>query len=343
MSVEGQSLLLVTQAGAAAFYGAASLLIIMVNKAVLTSFGFPSFQFLGLGQIVATLVVLQVAKLFKIIHFDNISMITIKKIFPLPLFYIGNLLFGLGGTQKLSLPMFVVLRRFTLLFTMLGEQYYLGIQSSLQVQISVGMMILGALVAASNDLSFQVIGYCFILFNNFCTSANVLVSKKMVDNKSDGLNKYGILFYNALVSLLPAMILAYTTGDIEKALSYDQWNNPFFIVMFLSSCIMGFVLMYSILLCTAINSPLTTMVTGCIKNIAVTYTGMFFGGDYVYSLTNFVGINVSAIGSLVYSYIKYAEQQEERNKKLKLNGDPRVTEEGKDNRDNQPVLPPSIK
>ena len=51
----------------------------------------------------------------------------------------------------------------------------------------------------------------------------------------------------------------------------------------------------------------------------------------------------SAIGSLVYSYIKYAEQQEERNKKLKLNGDPRVTEEGKDNRDNQPVLPPSIK
>ena len=51
----------------------------------------------------------------------------------------------------------------------------------------------------------------------------------------------------------------------------------------------------------------------------------------------------SAIGSLVYSYIKYAEQQEERNKKLKLNGDLRVTEEGKHNQDNQPILPPAIK
>ena len=37
--VMSQSLQLVKQAGAAAFYGASSLLIIMVNKAVLTSYG----------------------------------------------------------------------------------------------------------------------------------------------------------------------------------------------------------------------------------------------------------------------------------------------------------------
>ena len=37
-SMEGQSLLLMKQAGAAAFYGAASLLIIMINKAVLTNY-----------------------------------------------------------------------------------------------------------------------------------------------------------------------------------------------------------------------------------------------------------------------------------------------------------------
>lgn len=37
--VMSQSLQLAKQAGAAAFYGASSLLIIMVNKAVLTSYG----------------------------------------------------------------------------------------------------------------------------------------------------------------------------------------------------------------------------------------------------------------------------------------------------------------
>jgi len=51
----------------------------------------------------------------------------------------------------------------------------------------------------------------------------------------------------------------------------------------------------------------------------------------------------SAIGSLVYSYIKYAEQQEERNKKLKLNGELKMNEERKDSHDNKPLLPPPVK
>lgn len=72
---------------------------------------------LFLFQIVATLVVLQAGKQLNIITFDDISVENIKKVsslvdnvisiqlylqvFPLPLLYIGNLLFGLGGTQKI--------------------------------------------------------------------------------------------------------------------------------------------------------------------------------------------------------------------------------------------------
>ena len=38
--------------------------------------------------------------------------------------------------------------------------------------------------------------------------------------------------------------------------------------------------------------PVEIAVTMTTQNIGVTYAGMVFGGDYVYSLTNFVGINV---------------------------------------------------
>lgn len=301
----------------ALFYGFSSLLITIVNKTVLTTYRFPSFLALSLGQMCASILVLFFGKKLKIVQFPDIGRETARKIFPLPLLYLGNMMFGLGGTQALSLPMFAALRRFSILMTMILELRILGIRPSTKVQISVYAMVGGALLAASNDLSYSLEGYSYVMITNALTAANGVFVKKKLEASEMGKN--GLMYYNSLFMILPALIATYVVGDLDKVIVFEHWGNPLFVIQFLSSCVMGFVLSYSTILCTQHNSALTTTIVGCLKNICVTYLGMFIGGDYIFSWLNCIGINISVAGSLLYAYVTF--RKDPAPKKVPLLGD----------------------
>ncbi|XP_015980613.2 UDP-N-acetylglucosamine/UDP-glucose/GDP-mannose transporter isoform X2 [Rousettus aegyptiacus] len=249
----------VAQLLSALFYGTCSFLIVLVNKALLTTYSFPSPIVLGIGQMAATIMILYVSKLNKIIHFPDFDKKILIKLFPLPLFYVGNHISGLSSTSKLS-----------------------------------------------SDLAFNLEGYIFVFLNDIFTAANGVYTKQKMDPKE--LGKYGVLFYNASFMIIPTLILSISTGDLQQATEFNQWKNVLFIIQFLLSCFLGFLLMYSTVLCSYYNSALTTAVVGAIKNVSIAYIGMLVGGDYIFSVLNFVGLNICMAGGLRYSFLTLSSQ-----------------------------------
>uniref|UniRef100_A0A452FDY2 Solute carrier family 35 member D2 n=1 Tax=Capra hircus TaxID=9925 RepID=A0A452FDY2_CAPHI len=275
----------------ALFYGTCSFLLVLVNKALLTTYRFPSPIVLGVGQMAVTIMILYVSKLNKIIHFPDFD----KKI-PTKV----------CDGKYIYLPMFTVLRKFTIPLTLLLETIILGKQYSLNIIVSVFAIILGAFIAAGSDLAFNLEGYIFVFLNDIFTAANGVYTKQKMDPKE--LGKYGVLYYNACFMIIPTLIISVSTGDLRQATEFNQWKNVLFIIQFLLSCFLGFLLMYSTVLCSYYNSALTTAVVGAIKNVSVAYIGMLIG-YHLWNLFLFLFFSsFSMAGGLRYSFLTLGSQ-----------------------------------
>lgn len=297
-------------------------------------FQFGDFIFVSLSQFFCTVLAILVLHIFKVVEIPGLSFVIFTELAPVSFMFMGNVVSGLGSTRSLSLPMFTALRRFSIMMTMGGEYLVLSKVPSLAVVASVAAMVGGALVAAAYDLAFNTYGYALVFTNNVFTALSGVYLKKASSSVIS--SKTAVLFYNSLFSSL-ALFLYYgvdhmlvmnaadygqpprirggvhanksvqqmppSSSQIFRVVEHPAWGNPHFLYLFALSAIMGSVLNYSIFLCTAFNSALTTAVIGCMKNVITTYVGMVLFSGYSFSILNFIGINISVIGSLYYTYV----------------------------------------
>lgn len=89
---------------------------------------------------------------------------------PLSFVFIGYVVVSLISLGRVNVPMFTALRRLTILFVMIEEYFLLRIKPSVRIVATVGVMFLGAAIAAWKDLSYDAVSYFYLFLTNLFTS-----------------------------------------------------------------------------------------------------------------------------------------------------------------------------
>jgi len=286
-------------------YGVISVSITFFNKAVLSYYEFPYSNMLTLGQMIFSIVFLVSMKRIGVIKYPDFSWDYAKKLLPLAIYFTLMAASGLWALALVNVPVFSALRRLATLIVIVGERFVLGKITPPDETNSVVLMVFGAIIAGWGDLTFDLLGYTLILFNCFVTAGYLIyIAKK---KQETGLNTFGLMFYCNFLSLPGVALIVYFT-ELDGMGGYPYYSNVGFQICFLMSSVQAFLLNYFIFLCSTINSPLTTSITGQLKAILSTILGLFMFSDVSMNLLLGVGLFISSVASIWYSYIKYLQQ-----------------------------------
>ena len=181
---------------------------------------------------------------------------------------------------------------------MMAQYVFLGTELKRPVVLAVSMMIFGSLVAAANDLTFDAVGYLYVMCNNMMTTACQILTKQFLNKEW---TKTTIIFWTAALNVCISSI---DLMHFDPS-SFCAWDQSAFQLAFFFSVILGFVINWSIAWTIEKNDALTLAVAGSSKSalMGLLVCAGLFDMTYKFSMWNFVGLQISAAASFLYAYI----------------------------------------
>jgi hypothetical protein len=289
-------------------YSVLSVAITLFNKAVFSA-GFPSAMTLTLLQGVVTIIGCETLKYSGSpqLQYPNLNLRTLLQVAPLSFVFIAYVVISLVSLGRINLPMFTTLRRLTILFVMVEEYFLLGRTPTRAILNTVAVMTLGAAIAAWKDLTFDPYTYFLLFLTNLFTSLYTVYISKV--RKDTGLTPAGMLFYSNVSSMPVLLLLALYSGDVTAAYTYEGYGDISFLINFIASIFIAFLMNVSVFYNTSVSSARTQTVVGQLKNFIAFVLGLWLFNDYVYDPINMLGLWVGLAGSVWYAYVEMVEKE----------------------------------
>lgn len=126
---------------------------------------------------------------------------------------IVEVLFGLYSLKAVNIPLFLTIRRCSMITTIIVDYLYAGKKPTQVLMISTFFVVVGGVIAGYETLDDDLFGYFLIMCNNFATAlVNVVAS---VYNEKKVVNAFDLNFYFALIGLPLAYAITTQTGEFD--------------------------------------------------------------------------------------------------------------------------------
>ncbi|CAN0838159.1 UDP-N-acetylglucosamine transporter UGNT1 [Linum grandiflorum] len=300
---------------AAISYMACAVLLVMFNKAALSSYNFPSANVITLFQMISSCSFLFALRRSKIISFNAteskttsdggvtfVSLETLMHTLPLSISYLIYMLVTMESVRGVNIPMYTTLRRTTVVFTMMMEYVLAGQRYTSPIVGSVALIVVGAVIAGARDLSFDFYGYAVVFVANITTAIYLATINRI--GKSTGLNSFGLMWCNGVICGPVLLFWTLIRGDLTMTIHFPYLFSPGFLAVMVLSCILAFFLNYFIFLNTTLNSAVTQTICGNLKDLFTIGIGWAVFGGLPFDVFNVLGQFLGFFGSGSYAYYK---------------------------------------
>ena len=252
-------------------------------------------------QAVTAIACVEFSKKMKYVDYPSFDLAVAKQWAPVNIFFCLMLFTGMASLEYNSVPMVTVFKNVANIITAVGEQRFFGTKIEWLVGLAFAIMLGGASLAATNDISTSGVGLFWMVANCFSTSGYILYMKHATQTVK--LSKFGMVFYNNLLCSLFLIPAAFVSGEIHVLLRSTQIHSLEYFMKNFFAGFVGFFLNFASLNCVSITGPTTYAMVGSFNKVPTTFLGYFIFDETITSET-WTFISVAVCGSFLYSYAK---------------------------------------
>jgi len=233
-----------------ACYVAASMSMVLMNKAVLSSFHFKCENFVVFMQCLTAVVLVKVLEGMGYVKVEPFNWEIVKVWMPVNLLFVGMLSSSFLALGRIGVAMVTILKNCTNLITIVGDYYLYGRTYGLNIWLSLGLIIIAAIIGSLTDpaakagdsrgsaqgfvASAVLMGYFWQILNCFFTAGYSLYMRGAMDKVKNytsdrqKLGEFSMVFYNNLLTLGPVLALMFFFGEFSILPEQEAWANPWF-------------------------------------------------------------------------------------------------------------------